>query len=144
MELPRIQITFFIYGVQFFQQIVYNRLKNKTKGLNMKHFRQIEQRNSIFGKSNYTKLKIGAVSIFWMAGLLLAGSDSSLMPWVNGLGLLLFLLASIFLGKLLNKDKSASTLIIYPKFSQKTINHSMTHGTKHQNRRVNTRYAMGA
>ncbi len=110
----------------------------------MKHFKQIEQRNSIFGKSNHTKLKIGLISIFWMTGLLLAGSDSPFMPWVNGLGLLLFLLASIFLGKLLNKDKFASTLIIYPKFSRKTINHSMTQITKHQNKRVNTRYAMGA
>ncbi len=110
----------------------------------MKHFKQTGQDNLVFGKSIYTKLKIGFVSIFWMAGLLLAGSDSSLMPWVNGLGLLLFLLASLFLGKLLNKNKSSSTLIIYPKFSRKTINHSMTQVTKHQNRRVNTRYAMGS
>jgi hypothetical protein len=118
--------------------------KIKQEGLNMKHFKQIEQRNPIFGKAYHTKLMIGLASIFWMMGLLLAGSDSPFMPWVNGLGLLVFLLASIFLGKLLNKDKSASTLIIYPKFSRKPINHSMTQVTKHQNRRVNTRYAMEA
>lgn len=110
----------------------------------MIHFKQIEKRNPIFGKPSLVKPMVGLVSILWITGLLLAGSDSPFMPWVNGLGLLLFILASIILGRLLNTSKSESTLILYPKFTRKTIDHPMAQLTKHENRRVNTRYAMGA
>lgn len=42
---------------------------------------------------------MGIKGFFWMAGLLIAGSDSDFMPWVNGIGLLLFVAASILLAR---------------------------------------------
>ena len=35
----------------------------------------------------------------WVAGLLIAGSDNPYMPWVNGLGLVLFVFASALIGR---------------------------------------------
>lgn len=34
---------------------------------------------------------------FWVAGLLIAGSEGNLMPWANGVGLLMFVTSSFFL-----------------------------------------------
>ena len=45
-------------------------------------------------------LVIGA-GMAWIAGLLIAGSESPYMPWVNLLGALVFLVASLILGKTL-------------------------------------------
>ncbi|MCD4722589.1 MAG: hypothetical protein K8S13_22435 [Desulfobacula sp.] len=53
-------------------------------------------------KTIYEKSFIGLTGTAWIAGLLIAGSDSQYMPWLNGIGLLLFFGASILLGKLLN------------------------------------------
>lgn len=39
----------------------------------------------------------------WILGLLTAGSDGPYMPWVNLLGVLIFLTASLILGKTLPK-----------------------------------------
>jgi hypothetical protein len=48
----------------------------------------------------YNKCLTGLAGILWITGLLIAGSDSPYMPWVNGLGLILFFCASIVIGKL--------------------------------------------
>jgi len=45
------------------------------------------------------KIMLGVKGFFWVAGLLIAGSDSNFMPWANGLGLLLFIASSILLVK---------------------------------------------
>ena len=45
------------------------------------------------------KLWIGIKAFFWVAGLLISGSDNNFMPWVNGIGLLLFATASLLLAR---------------------------------------------
>lgn len=48
-----------------------------------------------------TRLWAGLAGLFWVAGLMIAGSDSPYMPWVNGIGAFLFLGASLILSRLL-------------------------------------------
>ncbi len=45
------------------------------------------------------KIMLGIKGFFWVAGLLISGCDSDFMPWVNGIGLLLFASTSLLLGK---------------------------------------------
>jgi hypothetical protein len=45
------------------------------------------------------KLWIGVKAFFWVAGLLISGSDNDVMPWVNGMGLFLFASASLLLAR---------------------------------------------
>ena len=47
------------------------------------------------------KMKLFFPVAAWISGLLLAGSDGPMMPYLNGAGALLFLGASIWLGKIL-------------------------------------------
>ncbi len=56
----------------------------------------------------------------WVAGLLIAGSESPYMPWANGIGLILFLCASIMLKKLFPTSDSKDNVMISSKFN-KTI-----------------------
>lgn len=49
--------------------------------------------------NRYEKINLGVKGFFWVAGLLMAGSDSNFMPWVNGLGLVIFAASSFLLGK---------------------------------------------
>ena len=49
--------------------------------------------------NRHGKIMLGIKGFFWVAGLLIAGSDSNFMPWVNGTGLLLFIASTIVLGK---------------------------------------------
>ncbi|MBC8439905.1 MAG: hypothetical protein H8D87_09480 [Deltaproteobacteria bacterium] len=65
-------------------------------------------------KTIYEKCFIGITGIAWVAGLLIAGSDSPYMPWLNGIGLILFLGASILLGKFFNPSHSDARVEIYP------------------------------
>ncbi|MCP3874387.1 MAG: hypothetical protein GY699_14685 [Desulfobacteraceae bacterium] len=67
----------------------------------------------------YKKCLIGLSGAVWVVGLLIAGSDSPYMPWVNGIGLILFFSANIFLSKLLRPNQSNASIILYPKFYQK-------------------------
>ena len=92
-------------------------------------------------KTRYEKSFIGLVGTAWVAGLLIAGSDSPYMPWLNGIGLLLFFGASVLLGKLLNPLHSNSGILLYPKFYQKPPANVMA--SKKRNRRINIRYALG-
>lgn len=50
-------------------------------------------------------MRLAIAAILWVAGLLIAGSDSPYMPWANVLGLVLFLCASIVLGKEANRKR---------------------------------------
>jgi len=52
-------------------------------------------------KTIYQKSVTGIIGTAWVAGLLVAGSDSPYMPWLNGMGLFLFLGASILLSRFL-------------------------------------------
>lgn len=91
-------------------------------------------------KTKYEKSFIGFSGTAWIAGLLIAGSDSQYMPWLNGIGLLLFFGASILLGRLLNPSHSNSGIMLYPKLVQKFPANVMV--LKKRNRRINIRYAL--
>jgi len=65
-----------------------------------------------FKKSMLKKCVTGIVGLIWVSGLLAAGSDSIYMPWVNGIGLILFFSASIMLGKLLQSFDSNEDVVI--------------------------------
>jgi hypothetical protein len=67
-------------------------------------------------KTIYEKCFIGMTGTAWIAGILIAGSDSPYMPWLNGLGLVLFLGASVLLEKLLNPSQSNTNTAISQKF----------------------------
>lgn len=49
--------------------------------------------------NKYEKIMIAVKGFFWVAGLLMAGSDSNFMPWGNGIGLFLFAVSSFLLRK---------------------------------------------
>lgn len=49
----------------------------------------------------YKKWMVVIAGFSWAAGLLIAGSDSEFMPFINILGLILFFCASMILGKYL-------------------------------------------
>ncbi|RLC03504.1 MAG: hypothetical protein DRH34_05625 [Deltaproteobacteria bacterium] len=70
-------------------------------------------------KTIVEKCSIGILGTAWVAGLLIAGSDSLYMPWFNGVGLLLFFGASFLLGRLLNPSHLNAGIMMYPKFYQK-------------------------
>ncbi len=92
-------------------------------------------------KRIYRKCIIGITGTSWIAGLLIAGSDSPYMPFLNIIGLIVFLGASILLGKLLAPLNSNTRVLVYPKFHPKPNANTMI--SKKKNRRVNTRYALG-
>jgi len=58
----------------------------------------------------YNRCVIGMAGLIWVLGLLAAGSDSVYMPWLNVVGAMIFLLASIWLGRVLPKLEAESTL----------------------------------
>ena len=91
-------------------------------------------------KTLYEKSIIGVTGAAWIAGLLIAGSDSPFMPWINGVGLLLFFCSSVMIGKLLNPSRSKEDFVINPEFFQK---HDVkTMNSKRRNRKINSRYAL--
>ena len=61
-----------------------------------------------------TRCVIGMAGLIWVLGLLAAGSDSVYMPWLNVVGAMIFLLASIWLGRVLPKLEAESTLASSP------------------------------
>lgn len=50
-------------------------------------------------KKIHEKLFICISGVAWVAGLLISGSDNPYMPWVNGLGLVIFFCASVLIGR---------------------------------------------
>ncbi|WP_457551543.1 hypothetical protein [Desulfobacula sp.] len=91
-------------------------------------------------KMLYEKCLVGITGTAWVAGLLIAGSDSPYMPWLNGMGLMLFLGASILLGKLLGSMQQDSCVVIYPKFYQKPGINAMK--SEKRNQKTNVRCAV--
>ncbi|MCD4676866.1 MAG: hypothetical protein KAJ25_03230 [Desulfobacula sp.] len=90
-------------------------------------------------KTIFEKCFIGLMGTAWTTGLLIAGSDSPYMPWLNGIGLLLFFSASILLGKLFKPSNSNADIVIYPKFYQKFDINAIK--SKKKNQRIHTGYA---
>ncbi len=85
------------------------------------------------------KSLMGIAAMGWILGLLIAGSDSPYMPWLNGLGVILFLGASLLMKKLVHLLKTKDIAVIYPKLKSR-------HGlmSRHnKNKRFNTKVALG-
>ena len=87
----------------------------------------------------YNRCVIGMAALIWVLGLLAAGSDSVYMPWLNVVGAMIFLLASIWLGRVLpkleaeNKLASSQVSVGTPGFSKPIV--------IKQNPSLNTSYA---
>ncbi len=96
------------------------------------------QRNK---KTIYGKCMIGIIGTAWVAGLLIAGSDSPYMPWLNGIGLIIFFGASVMLGKQVNSSPLKDRISIYPGCYQNTKCTSVKPKTKI--RKINSPYALG-
>lgn len=90
-------------------------------------------------------IKMWAMGTLWVIGLLLAGSDSNHMPWVNIIGLILFLCVSLLLGRALgqNNRSSENKNIIYPDFKTEYRSGKALKNRRF-NRRRQERYAMSA
>ncbi|MFN2356966.1 MAG: hypothetical protein ABR534_04420 [Desulfotignum sp.] len=52
------------------------------------------------GKQSLIEIQLVPVVCVWVAGLLLAGSDGPFMPWLNGLGALVFAGAGLVLARM--------------------------------------------
>ena len=78
------------------------------------------------------KSVIGMTGMVWVAGLLLAGSDSPYMPWLNGMGVVLFLGAALVLGKFLHRSRSIANNAHSPALK----------ASKKKNSRINNGYAL--
>ncbi len=63
----------------------------------------------------------GIIGIIWVAGLLIAGSDSPYMPWVNTIGLILFFIASLMLGKLIQPFNQNHDFQVSNSFHRKIV-----------------------
>ena len=87
------------------------------------------------------KCFIGIIGIAWVAGLLIAGSDNTYMPWLNGVGLILFFGASILLGKFLESSQSDAGVVSFPKFYQKPAANAVK--SKKKNQKINIQYVLG-
>jgi len=92
-------------------------------------------------KSIYRKCFIWITGICWVAGLLIAGSDSPYMPFLNGIGLILFLSASLLLGRLFSPSHTEATDVIHPGCPQKRCPEETR--PKKNNRKINSPYALG-
>ena len=95
----------------------------------------------------YDKCIMGIAALIWVLGLLTAGSDSIYMPWLNVVGAILFLVASLWLGRVLPRLEASGSVVSRSGLAK-------TRGTvrprvrvkffeKKQNSKINTRYAQG-
>ena len=75
----------------------------------------------------------------WVAGLLLAGSDGPLMPWINIAGLTLFLAASLLLSRQLRSNTGVKKGLTIPKPDKKPG--SCIVGRTKRSQRIKIRYA---
>lgn len=90
-------------------------------------------------KNIYSKTMTGITALIWIAGLLIAGSESPYMPWMNLAGGILFLGTSFWLGRVLpmfetQKEMAASSKSVMTRDSIKLA-------SEKRNFKVNTRYA---
>ncbi len=72
-------------------------------------------------KNIYQRGVIGIAAFIWVLGLLTAGSDSMYMPWLNAVGAIVFLLASLWLGRLLPRLESSGSLASPSKLTKKKV-----------------------
>ncbi|MBU1194460.1 MAG: hypothetical protein KKE62_13520 [Proteobacteria bacterium] len=84
------------------------------------------------------KCYIAVTGIIWISGLLIAGSENNFMPWVNGAGLILFLISSILLGKFFRQLESSGNLVMFPGVYQHPRLH--VESSEKKNCRVSCRY----
>jgi hypothetical protein len=64
-------------------------------------FQQKGDKMQLTEKKIYHKVLVGIVALIWIAGLLIAGSESPFMPWMNLIGVIIFLWTSLWLGRIL-------------------------------------------
>jgi hypothetical protein len=86
----------------------------------------------------YNRCVVGIAALIWVFGLMAAGSDSIYMPWLNLAGAIVFLLASLWLGRVLPRFEAG----VSPRVSAKTAGFTPTFAKK-PNSGANTRYAGG-
>lgn len=96
----------------------------------------MQQHNANLGEKFYIAITV----TIWVAGLLIAGSENDFMPWINGAGLVLFLISSVLLGKFLRQLEPDVNMVMFPGFFKETDFQSRTIIRK--NCRVGCRYAM--
>ncbi|MBU0970557.1 MAG: hypothetical protein KKC20_07910 [Proteobacteria bacterium] len=87
----------------------------------------------------YTRGVIGVAGSLWVLGLLVAGSESLYMPWLNTAGAVVFLGASLWLGRILPRLGETVAISPSPAASRKKVRISATE--KKDDPGVNTRYA---
>jgi len=85
------------------------------------------------------KAMAGMMALIWIAGLLIAGSESPYMPWMNLVGVVIFFEASLWLGRVLSMLEIQKDVVSTPKSV-------MTQGSiklvsEKRNFKVNTRFA---
>jgi hypothetical protein len=73
--------------------------------------------------NRYEKIILGVKGFLWVAGLIMAGSDSNFMPWGNGIGVFLFAVSSFSLGRrtvmIPSKNKAAGCPGFYRKSDER-------------------------
>ncbi|MBA3011621.1 MAG: hypothetical protein KKF12_05435 [Proteobacteria bacterium] len=89
----------------------------------------------------YNRSVIGVAGSFWVLGLLVAGSESLYMPWLNGAGAIVFFGASLWLGRALPKLGTSAIIPPSPKASRERVRVKAIEKKNHPG--VNTRYAGG-
>ncbi len=98
-------------------------------------------------KNIYERAVIGIAALIWVLGLLAAGSDSIYMPWLNAVGAILFLLASLWLGRVLPVLEAGASIVSQPGQVRTKVavrpKVSVRFFEKKQKPKVNTRYAQG-
>ncbi len=70
--------------------------------------RPMNQRTVETAISQGGRMKCWVATFIWVTGLLLAGSDSPWMPYINGVGGVLFLTATLWLAKILPSQEFES------------------------------------
>lgn len=83
------------------------------------------------------------ISFGWVAGLMVAGSDSPYMPWINILGLVIFCVASVFITKRFISSGRQSGTVIYHGFRKKPVN-PKAHAMNRRKNRNHADYALSA
>ncbi len=90
-------------------------------------------------KHLYDRCVMGIAALIWVLGLLTAGSDSIYMPWLNAVGAILFLLASLWLGRVLPRLEASASIVSQPELVRLKV--PVSSFDKKQNLKVNTRSA---
>jgi hypothetical protein len=92
-----------------------------------------------------TRIKIAGAGCIWVAGLLMAGSDSLYMPWINALGALIFAGISLVLGNLLSCLDLPDPDRTGPGCPDRAMGEKFMGPVKNvHNRKIVTSYAVGA